>query len=309
MDLDRERDLDFDSLDRLDAFDLTEPDLERERETDFLDPDLERDLEFLGEPLFLEPDPDRDLERLLFRDPDLEREGDLETILADPDRERDLERFLDPDRDLDRFLEPDRDLECDLDTLLREPDLERERDPFLDPDLDRDLEREPFLDPELDRDRDREVFLEPDLDRDLDREVRIDPERERDREFDFAGDRLLDLDFTELAAGDPADAERCDRFESLDRDLDFLVKPTPFTDPDLLERAGDTEPFLEGEFDFDRDLLEPECRDALDATDEDLDLFPLSVESVLFNCSLDPFAFFISVAEFALPSSKSIFNI
>lgn len=57
-----------------------------------------------------------------------------------------------------------------------------------------------------------------------------------------------------MFVGDPADAERCDRFESLDRDLDFLIEPTLFTDPDLLERAGDTEPFLEGEFDFDRDL-------------------------------------------------------
>lgn len=34
----------------------------------------------------------------------------------------------------------------------------------------------------------------------------------------------------------------------------------------------------------------PECADTLDATDEALDLFPLSVESVLSNCSLDPFA-------------------
>lgn len=82
-----------------------------------------------------------------------------------------------------------------------------------------------------------------------------------------------------------------------------------FTDPDLLERAGDIEPFLEGEFDFDRDLIEPECADTLDATDEALDLFPLSVESVLSNCSLDPFAFFSSVKEFVIPSSKSIFDI
>lgn len=33
-----------------------------------------------------------------------------------------------------------------------------------------------------------------------------------------------------------------------------------FTDPDLLERAGDIEPFLDGEFDFDRDLIEPKIK-------------------------------------------------